>query len=116
MSAIRPSTSRSATLPSTCRPRPVFGAYWHELPQPRDIAAGNGFGHRRGEPRSLEQHGHCIRVMPCAGGYLDDPARTVTGVDVHRAVVLQRVKQLGFGMALSVGQHTNDKELWPATE
>jgi hypothetical protein len=49
--------------------------------------------------------------MPCASGYLDDPARTVTGVDVHRAVVLQRVKQLGFGMALSVGQHTNDKEL-----
>ncbi|MEV6394037.1 VOC family protein [Streptomyces sp. NPDC051907] len=67
--------------------------------------------------RVNERH-HSIAVAATRGGLSIDPIRTrVQHLNIQAATLddvaqsYQRVHELGFDMALSVGQHTNDKEL-----
>ncbi|WP_432093050.1 VOC family protein [Streptomyces sp. bgisy100] len=67
--------------------------------------------------RVNERH-HSIAVAATRGGLSIDPIRTrVQHLNIQAATLddvaqsYQRVHELGFDMALSVGRHTNDKEL-----
>ncbi|MGW3014299.1 VOC family protein [Streptomyces sp. NPDC001219] len=67
--------------------------------------------------RVNERH-HSIAIAATRGGLPIDPIRTrVQHLNIQAATLddvaqsYQRVHELGFDMALSVGQHTNDKEL-----